>query len=469
MSQFYKGFSSLRQELSPTTLPVLGKLPEWLSGRLLRNGPALFEVDGQKYQHWFDGLAMLHCFAFRNGTVTYTNRFLQSPAYQKAMKTQRISYPEFATNPEQSWLGRMTAYFQPNPYGANANVNISKIANHWVALTETPTPVRFYPDNLSTIGVLSYEDQLKGQHCTAHPHYDWKRRLSTNTMTTFGRKSHYTIYTIQDGETQRRLLGRIPVEEPGYIHSFGITERYVILVEFPLVVSPLELLFSGKPFIENFRWKPERGARFYVLSREDGVLHRIYETDAFFAFHHVNAFEWDGQICVDIVATADNGLLEHFYLNRILHAESPPPGSFLMRYHLPLDGETIQAELLSDAVLELPRIHYRACNMQDYRFVYGISLDLQGGSIFYDRLCKISISGQQYWTWFEPGCYPGEPVFVPAPGAEAEDDGVLLSVVLDGKAEHSFLLALDAKTLSELARSPLPHAVPFGFHGVYIS
>jgi carotenoid cleavage dioxygenase-like enzyme len=29
------------------------------------------------------------------------------------------------------------------------------------------------------------------------------------------------------------------------------------------------------------------------------------------------------------------------------------------------------------------------------------------------------------------------------------------------------LLMFDAETLTELARAPLPHVVPFGFHGRY--
>ena len=41
----------------------------------------------------------------------------------------------------------------------------------------------------------------------------------------------------------------------------------------------------------------------------------------------------------------------------------------------------------------------------------------------------------------------GEPVFVLSPKAQAEDDGVLLSVVLDPGTDASFLLVLDAATL----------------------
>jgi carotenoid cleavage dioxygenase-like enzyme len=70
-------------------------------------------------------------------------------------------------------------------------------------------------------------------------------------------------------------------------------------------------------------------------------------------------------------------------------------------------------------------------------------------------------------TWYVAGLYPGEPVFVPAPKAQAEDDGVLLSVVLDIGKDSSFLLVLDAATLEELARAEAPHAIPFHFHGSY--
>jgi Retinal pigment epithelial membrane protein len=47
------------------------------------------------------------------------------------------------------------------------------------------------------------------------------------------------------------------------------------------------------------------------------------------------------------------------------------------------------------------------------------------------------------------------------------DDGILLSVVLDGRAGRSCLLALDPPTLEPRARAFLPHHVPCGFHGAF--
>jgi carotenoid cleavage dioxygenase-like enzyme len=58
-------------------------------------------------------------------------------------------------------------------------------------------------------------------------------------------------------------------------------------------------------------------------------------------------------------------------------------------------------------------------------------------------------------------------VFVAAPEAGDEDEGVLLSVVLDNRTGNSFLLVLDARSLDEMARAEVPHHIPFGFHGQF--
>ena len=61
------GLRTLDRELSPVSLPVEGRFPAWLAGALLRTGPAKFEVGSRSYNHWFDGLAMLHRFGFADG------------------------------------------------------------------------------------------------------------------------------------------------------------------------------------------------------------------------------------------------------------------------------------------------------------------------------------------------------------------------------------------------------------------
>jgi beta,beta-carotene 9',10'-dioxygenase len=460
-----QGFSSLDSELELQKLPVTGLMPEWLSGTLVRNGPAKFEVGKQSYRHWFDGLGMLHKFSFQNGEVTYANRFLRSQAYQQAMKSGKITFSEFATDPCRSLFGRVLSVFF-SEFTDNANVNVTRIADRFVAMTETPMSIEFDPQTLKTLGVFKYEDDIKGNLTTAHPHFDFVRKEVLNYVTRFSRISSYDVYRLPASGKKRRLIGSIPVKEPGYMHSFGITQNYVILTEFPLVVNPLDLLLKGKPFIENFRWKPEKGTRFLVIDRNNGKLIREYETESFFAFHHVNAFEHDGKIFLDIVAYRNASVIDAFYLAKMKANAGPIPLGKLRRFHIPLHGGTgITSKWISDVAIELPRIHYEQRNTKDYQFVYGIGTDRP--TEFSNQLVKLNIQNGIAKTWFEENSYPGEPVFVRKPDAKDEDEGVILSVVLNANKGNSFLLVLDAGSFEEIARAEVPHSIPFGFHGQF--
>jgi carotenoid cleavage dioxygenase-like enzyme len=74
------GFDDLDGEVSVDRLPIQGRFPKWLTGTLLRTGPAKYDLGRQTVSHWFDGLAMLHRFSFADGRVSYANTFLHSNA-----------------------------------------------------------------------------------------------------------------------------------------------------------------------------------------------------------------------------------------------------------------------------------------------------------------------------------------------------------------------------------------------------
>ena len=143
-SPYHLGFCTLDRETSLDDLPVRGTIPPWLTGTLLRTAPAKFEVGERGYNHWFDGLAMLHKFAFTGGRVGYANRYLRSRSYLEAMATGRISRGEFATDPCRTLFQRVVAWFSPK-FTDNCNVSVNKLADEIVAYTETRMPIRFDP------------------------------------------------------------------------------------------------------------------------------------------------------------------------------------------------------------------------------------------------------------------------------------------------------------------------------------
>ena len=462
---FEQGLLQTNHEITIDQLPVKGRLPDWLQGTLLRNGPGQMNVGDEQFRHWFDGFSMLHKFSFQNGMVSYANKFLETKAHQTAMEEGRITYTDFATDPCRSLFQRAMAVFTHEPTD-NAKVSIARFAERFIALSETPIQVEFDVQTLRSVGVFSYEKDPVGQVTTAHPHFFDDHMY--NVVTRFGAVSQYRAYCV-DSQMNRKKLGAVNTDKPAYMHSFAMTENYVIVTAFPLVVNPLSLLFWLKPFIENFNWEPNRGTPFYVFNRHTGEFIGKYECEPFFAFHHVNAFERDNEIVMDIVAYPDADIITHYYIKRLKEKSLSLPHGTMQRFTLPLNGKRVRSEQISDVCIELPHFDYPNYKTRsDYRYVYGIGLHKARQNGFYNQLVKIDVQTGNHNLWVQPGAFPGEPIFVPDPNRQAEDDGVLLSVVLDAAQGNSFLLILDAQTLQEVARADLPQPVMFGFHGLYV-
>jgi carotenoid cleavage dioxygenase-like enzyme len=458
---YERGFETLESETRIEALPVVGEIPDWLGGSLLRTGPARFEVGERRLAHWFDGLAMLHRFAFAGGSVSYASRYLEGRAYRAAEADGEIAYSEFATDPCRSLFKRAMSLFQP-ALSDNCNVNLVRLGERFVAMTETPIPVEFDPVTLATAGVAW---KVPGTLSTAHPHEDHTGGGMLNYAAQLGPRSSYRFFRLgPDADAIPEVAATLPTRRPAYMHSFGLTDRWFVLAEFPFVVNPAALALSGRPYIENYRWRPELGTRFTLLERDGGEAHGPFATGPCFGFHHVNAFEdGDGNVVADICTFDDADIVRSLYLDQ-LRADRGIPAPALTRFTIAPDAGTVTFERLVDEPIDLPRIDYGRCNGRRYRYVWGAGTD---GTGFFDRIVRIDVEERSSRTWHEHDCWPGEPVFVSRPDARDEGDGVLLSVVLDGAAGTSFLLVLDAATLSEVGRASVPHHIPFGFHGQY--
>lgn len=106
--------------------------------------------------------------------------------------------------------------------------------------------------------------------------------------------------------------------------------------------------------------------------------------------------------------------------------------------------------------------------MNGARYTYGLLNRCK--STLIDGIVKYDTQTHTAKIWEEHAHTPGECIFVPSPKPDAvEDDGVLLSVVLDGCAKKSYLLVLDARDLTEIARAELDTIVALGFHGKHVA
>ena len=190
------GFESLEDETRIDSLPVEGQIPAWLSGSLLRTGPAKYEVGDRTMNHWFDGFAMLHRFAFQDGSVSYANRFLESKAYRAAEETGELSYSEFATDPCRSLFKRAMSMFRPPNLTDNGNVNLVKLGERFVTMTETPIAIEFDGRTLDTAGVAW---DVPGMLTTAHPHLDRESSGMINYAVKLGPRNEYRFFRVRAG------------------------------------------------------------------------------------------------------------------------------------------------------------------------------------------------------------------------------------------------------------------------------
>jgi all-trans-8'-apo-beta-carotenal 15,15'-oxygenase len=83
---------------------------------------------------------------------------------------------------------------------------------------------------------------------------------------------------------------------------------------------------------------------------------------------------------------------------------------------------------------------------------------------------KLDLESGESRVWSAaPRGFVSEPLMVPRPGATADDDGWVLTVVWNGARCASDLVILDAASMAEVAVLELPLALPHGLHGSFVA
>jgi carotenoid cleavage dioxygenase-like enzyme len=454
------GYFSLTDQVQNIELKVDGTVPAWLSGSLLKTGPALFEIGKTSVKHWFDGFAMLFKCTINKGKILYSNALLESEYYTTALKAGTLS--SSITGEKKSFFSKISSLSKEPDVYDNATINIIQQGGSCLALGETPFHNAFDPHTLGCKGCIHYTDTLEGHMCTPHPIIDSERKELINILLEFGTTSVYHIYRQSLANTHRELITDICVKRPSYVHSFAVTPHYIIVILCPFTVNPVDLLLSGKPFIENFVWKKEDSSTFYIINRQSGVIEKTLQAEAFFMFHTVNAYEEDNTVILDIAAYKDAGVMKETQLEYLRNrTQASENTSYFTRFTIDVPRGALTTTSNTKQSFEMPSFN-QAYAGRPYTYAYGANNDITCISKINTKTMSIE------HTWQANDCFVGEPTFVAAPNSTREDQGVLLSIILDTAKKQSFLVILDAQTLKELARAWTPHAIPFGFHATFL-
>ena len=445
-------FAPVHDEITADALTVIGQLPPELSGMFVRNGPnPQFPPIGQ--YHWFDGDGMLHGVKITNGKASYRNHYVRTRGFMIERDAGHAI-----------WSGLLEPPQMDNPHGPGKNTANTALVWHagqFLALWEGGEPHAIQLPSLETIGAYSYDKKLISAF-TAHPKVD----PDTGEMMFFGYSPvvpPYLQYSVVSASGE--LLRTVPIELPigVMMHDFAITEHYTIFMDLPLTFSK-ERAQRGEPVM---MFEPERPSRFGIVPRHgDNSSIRWFESPACYVFHTLNAYEEGDEVVVVACRMNSTTVL----VSDQTPGENKGDSARLYRWRFNLSTGTVREEALDDRPSDFPRVNEQYLG-RPMRYGYTAKFAASPMPLF-DSLIKYDFSsGSSQTHEFGQGRYGGEAVFVPRPGATAEDDGWLVTFVHDTAEETSELVVLNAQdvTAQPVARVLIPQRVPYGFHGAWIS
>jgi len=304
---------------------------------------------------------------------------------------------------------------------------------------------------------------------------------------TQGSTQGYTVTAIKKGSRKREIIATIDAPKdsswqgkPSFQHQVSATSEYYVMLEAPCYY-PNEKTPVGEVAWDSWKWNGLAGTHVRLVDRQTGKSQTWPLSHNLFSIHHINAFRDpdSNSIVLDTIQlfpsmvpcsmafkqTSMSSMLKNWRLTGLGFSMAKP-----MRIRIPLDspGSTIEPVQIGQlSGLEFPTIRYDDMNGKPYQYVYAMQV-LHAASGYYDALVKLDVNSGNHTTWTREGHYPNEPIFVPDPKGKLEDDGVVITNVLDTLKNQSYLLVLNASTMTEIATAgPTPHVIPHGYHGRY--
>jgi carotenoid cleavage dioxygenase len=435
-------FAPVHEEVTATDLPVEGRLPPELDGRLLRNGPnPVGPVDPATY-HWFLGTGMVHGVRLRDGRAEwYRNRFVRSDRVTEALGDPPTPGPRHGGS------------------DGTANTNVIGHAGRTLAIVEAGALPVELSDELATITRTDFDGTLPGSF-TAHPKVD-PLTGELHAVVYFWEWDHIQYLVVDTAGRVRRTVD-VPVPGKPMVHDCSITESQVVLFDLPCTFD-LDAAMRGVEF--PYRWTPDYGARVGLLpiEGEAGAVRWCELGEPCYVYHPLNAFDLaDGRVVLDVVRHPAT------FATDVLGPNEGPPR--LERWTLDPVAGAVRRDLLSDVAQELPRMDERRIGRR-HRYGYTVGVDADGQIGFGTPMKHDLDAGTTVTHDLGPGRSSLEPVFVPRSPDAAEDDGWVLAYVHDAATNRSDVVVLDAADFAAppIATVHLPVRVPVGFHGNWIA
>jgi all-trans-8'-apo-beta-carotenal 15,15'-oxygenase len=291
------------------------------------------------------------------------------------------------------------------------------------------------------------------------------RRATYQFGLRIGPTCYLDVYELPDRGSVRRLT---TLKMPGAVemHDVFATDRYLVFAVTPYYSSALGLLAKGS-FVESLVRRAGEGTRFLIVPIDEPSRVIEIETEPFFVWHAVNAFEDAGRLVLDLIRYDDFQDHAAWIVETTAGRPRAGHGSTLVRYTLDPIARTARWATMHDRPGEFPVVTPTRWSSH-HRFAWMSAWDrATDGQGWFDRIARIDLERDQRVD-FDPGprTIVGEPTLVPR--SDREDDTWMLALCLD-LDRGSYLGVWDGASAGgePIARAWFADPLPPGLHGTW--
>ncbi|KAJ6674142.1 DIOXYGENASE putative-RELATED [Salix viminalis] len=514
-------FSPVDELNEPLTITSIeGKVPhDFPEGVYIRNGPnPLFgglksttSIFGKTGHIWVEGEGMLHALCFDKDSdgetwkVLYNNRHVETETYKLEKQRDKPSFlPAVEGNPPAilaAYLLNMLRFGKVNK--DLSNTSVFEHSGKFYSIAEHHIPHEIDIFSLQTLGDWDINGTWH-RSFGSHP----KRAPGTGELVVFGvdgMKPFMEVGVVSaDG---KRLVHKVDLKfnRCTISHDMGVTERYNVIIDFPLTLD-IQRLIKGGPLI---KFDKEEYARIGIMPRygtADSI--RWFEVEPNCTFHLLNCFEEGDEVVVRgcrslesiISESCDMDLDKSEWVSGRLRNKGPVQQDakfstkdellFSRSYEWRLNMETgeVKERNLTGTpfAMEFPMINPNFNGVKNkfgYTQTVHDSASASSGMPKFGGLAKLYFEETDNKEWeeseghikvehheFEGNTFCTGAAFVPKEGGREEDDGWIITFVHDEDTNTSKVYIIDTKnfTSEPVAKITLPCRVPYGFHGAFM-